>query len=191
MTILASRTHTCIHPKVSKSSNKDEGCKQLVNPKKTASGPAHEEGSCSFYQNIKKNPIVYENLGFKQVWDIEELMKSLKRKRMCPYYAARELMDSVDIVFCPYNYLIDPKIRSSMKINLDDQIVIVDEAHNVEDACRESANTLITKIDLDARVNELRELVNSACLSGDIKQSAEFLLDMVSDGCLFDTQGVH
>ena len=35
---------------------------------------------------------------------------------MCPYYAARELKDHVDIVFCPYNYLIDPKIRASVSI---------------------------------------------------------------------------
>ena len=30
---------------------------------------------------------------------------------MCPYFATRALRDEAEIVFCPYNYLIDPKIR--------------------------------------------------------------------------------
>ena len=30
MTILASREHTCIHPDISKSRNKNEGCKELM-----------------------------------------------------------------------------------------------------------------------------------------------------------------
>ena len=29
MTILSSRSHTCIHPQVSRMSNKDDGCKKL------------------------------------------------------------------------------------------------------------------------------------------------------------------
>ena len=34
--------------------------------------------------------------------------------KYCAYYAARDLMPVVDIIFCPYNYLIDPRIRSSV-----------------------------------------------------------------------------
>ncbi len=32
----------------------------------------------------------------------------------CPYYAAREIMEDADIIFCPYNYLVDPHIRSQV-----------------------------------------------------------------------------
>lgn len=42
------------------------------------------------------------------VWDIEDLVTSAKRRSGCPYFAAKLLAENADIVFCPYNYLIDP-----------------------------------------------------------------------------------
>lgn len=32
----------------------------------------------------------------------------------CPYFATRGLVEEADIVFCPYNYLIDPIIRDQV-----------------------------------------------------------------------------
>lgn len=32
--------------------------------------------------------------------------------RFCPYFAARELKEKADIIFMPYNYLLDSKVRS-------------------------------------------------------------------------------
>lgn len=50
----------------------------------------------------------------------------------CPYFAARELVDGASLVFCPYNYLIDPLVRQQLGINLGGHVVILDEAHNIE-----------------------------------------------------------
>ena len=36
----------------------------------------------------------------------------------CPYYGSRELATSADIIFCPYNYLIDPSIRETVRHRL-------------------------------------------------------------------------
>lgn len=95
MTILSSRGHTCIHPQVSKMANKDDLCKKLNKDKFIGNAPTEmgdmggdddrnkSSGGCTFLQRLKKQPLSYENYGFKQsVWDIEELVTSLKKKRV-------------------------------------------------------------------------------------------------------------
>lgn len=32
--------------------------------------------------------------------------------RLCPYYLSRNLKQQADIIFMPYNYLLDSKVRS-------------------------------------------------------------------------------
>ena len=44
--------------------------------------------------------------------------------------------DDAEMVFCPYNYLLDPVVRSAMNITVDNAILIFDEAHNIEDTAR-------------------------------------------------------
>jgi fanconi anemia group J protein len=44
-----------------------------------------------------------------------------------------------ELVFCPYSYLMDPVVRSAMDINIDDAVLIFDEAHNIEDTARSGA----------------------------------------------------
>jgi hypothetical protein len=80
-----------------------------------------------------------------QVHDIEDLMSKGKKLGACPYYTARHLADQhAELVFCPYNYIIDPRIRSSVAISLAGAVVIFDEAHNIEDAAREAASIDVT-----------------------------------------------
>lgn len=46
----------------------------------------------------------------------------------CAYYASRALAETAQIIFCPYNYVVDPMIRSAMQIDIKGSIVIMDEA---------------------------------------------------------------
>jgi hypothetical protein len=54
----------------------------------------------------------------------------------CPYYMSRVLEKHAELVFAPYNYVLDPQIRKSLGIELDNTVVVLDEAHNVEDVLR-------------------------------------------------------
>ncbi|XP_056362845.1 Fanconi anemia group J protein isoform X1 [Oenanthe melanoleuca] len=154
MTILSSRDYTCIHPVVSNSSNRNEMCVELLEGK-------HGK-SCSYYHGTHKLSEHHALQPAPMAWDIEDLVSLGRKLRACPYFAARELMLGADIVFCPYNYLLDPQIRDSMDIHLKDQVVILDEAHNIEDCARESVSYGVTESQLRAAREELELMVSSS-----------------------------
>ena len=136
MTILGSREQTCIHPIVSKSNNKNQDCQELNNPRSI------EGESCEFRdgQDLPSHLNLRNYLGLFEAWDLEDLVKVGKEVKACPYYVTKELKNSAQLIICPYNYLIDPKIRESMKIDLKGQVVVLDEAHNIENCAREAAS---------------------------------------------------
>lgn len=70
--------------------------------------------------------------GRRSVWDLEDLVELGQTTGGCPFFAAREIAETAQIVFCPYNYVVDPVIREQLGINVKDSIVILDEAHNIE-----------------------------------------------------------
>ncbi len=62
-----------------------------------------------------------------RVWDIEDMVQLGKKVGGCPYYAARKLYEGAEVIFAPYNYIIDPVIRKVLDINLKNSIIILDE----------------------------------------------------------------
>lgn len=49
----------------------------------------------------------------------------------CSYYAARSMARDANLVFCPYNYIVNPVIRGAMEVDIKDAIVVLDEAQYV------------------------------------------------------------
>lgn len=150
MCILSSRDRTCIHETVSKSFDKNKGCKELLE---------EVNGSCCKYYQ-KSQEIQFDRLklhGLEECWDIEDLVKVGKKLKACPYFGLRNLLQA-DIIFCPYNYIIDPLIRESMQINLKNSILILDEAHNIEDSARDAASFNVTEEELDSALFDINNL---------------------------------
>lgn len=115
---------------------------------------------------------VTENEG-DPVWDIEELVNtlSISKPPLCPYFASTRIFTvDADIIFTPFNYLLgwkkvlffyyfflDPIIRNSSDVHLKNSIIILDEAHNVEDTSRDSASFFFTEKEIIALLENLYE----------------------------------
>jgi regulator of telomere elongation helicase 1 len=66
--------------------------------------------------------------------DIEDLNKLGEQHKFCPYYMSSERIEDADIVFMPYNYILDCEILMKYDINITNSILIFDEAHNLAQA---------------------------------------------------------
>ena len=66
----------------------------------------------------------------------------------CPYYLSRALSKYAELIFAPYNYVLDPGIRGALDIDLKGAIVVLDEAHNVEGTLTESGSIKVGEIEL-------------------------------------------
>lgn len=73
----------------------------------------------------------------------------------CPYFAMKDRIMGADIVFMPYNYLIDEKIRENFELNFEDSCIIFDEAHNVAQCAEDVTSFEIKSKQLDGVIIEL------------------------------------
>ena len=89
------------------------------------------------------------------VGDIESLRKNGEKRKLCPYYVSREMAANADLIFLPYNYLVDPRIRKTLAINLEQSAVIIDEAHNVLKIFEDSSSISFTGKDVAVAISEL------------------------------------
>ncbi|KAG2233499.1 hypothetical protein INT48_003370 [Thamnidium elegans] len=168
-TVLGSREQLCIHPKISKMSNKTDGCIKLL-----------DKSGCPFKN--KTNSIVNHPAikVVNKVWDIEDIVKVGKKVKGCPYYATRKIYEGAEVIFCPYNYIIDPLIRDILDIKLKGNIVILDEAHNIEDSSREAGSFEVDEQMLRIVSKELNQIINNG-----YETEAHGTLEMVV-GQIFD-----
>ncbi|XP_045446016.1 regulator of telomere elongation helicase 1 homolog [Melitaea cinxia] len=150
--ILGSRDQMCIHPEVSKETNnmnKVHMCQLKVKTR-----------TCHFYNNVESKKDDRSVKG-DDILDIEDLVSVGKKLKCCPYYLSKELKQDADIIFMPYNYLLDPKSRKANGVELLNNIVILDEAHNVEKMCEESASLQIRTTDVALCIDEITYVMKS------------------------------
>uniref|UniRef100_A0AAX7TBD8 Regulator of telomere elongation helicase 1 n=1 Tax=Astatotilapia calliptera TaxID=8154 RepID=A0AAX7TBD8_ASTCA len=93
------------------------------------------------------------------ILDVEDLVQFGNKQRVCPYYLSRSLKQEADVIFMPYNYLLDPKSRKALSIDLNGAVVIFDEAHNVEKTCEESTSFDLTPYDVASAINAVDRLL--------------------------------
>ncbi|XP_045836162.1 regulator of telomere elongation helicase 1 isoform X4 [Meles meles] len=147
--VLGSREQLCIHPEV----KKQESSHMQIHlcRKKVASR------SCHFYNNVEEKSLEQELA--TTILDIEDLVRSGNKHSLCPYYLSRNLKQHADIIFTPYNYLLDAKSRRAQGLDLKGTVVIFDEAHNVEKMCEETASFDLTPHDLASGLDVLDQVL--------------------------------
>ncbi|CDQ67596.1 unnamed protein product [Oncorhynchus mykiss] len=147
--VLGSREQLCINPEVMRQESnhlKVHMCRQKISTR-----------SCVFYNNVEEKSMDKDLVN--SILDVEDLVKAGNKQRVCPYYLSRSLKQQAEIIFMPYNYLLDPKSRRAHNIELKGAVVIFDEAHNVEKMCEESTSFDLTPYDLASAIDAVDKLL--------------------------------
>ncbi|XP_026549286.1 ATP-dependent DNA helicase DDX11 [Notechis scutatus] len=79
-----------------------------------------------------------------EVKDIEQLVSLGKEMKACPYYGSRYAIPAAQLVVLPYQMLLHEATRRASGIQLKDQVVIIDEAHNLIDTIASIYSTQVT-----------------------------------------------
>jgi hypothetical protein len=110
------------------------------------------------------------------VGDVEDLRTNLSPG--CAYYGSHILAGAADIVVCPHNYILDPMIARCAvghraNWSLDNRIIVLDEAHNVEELCREVGSFELGRAEVEELLRQF-ELIGHSGRVGSNNVVAKF-----------------
>jgi chromosome transmission fidelity protein 1 len=101
--------------------------------------------------------LLSDNL-IEQTHDIEELSTRCHRLKVCGYFASRQVaLEKADVIVTPYQSILSEATRNALGINLDQRIVVFDEAHNLMDSITSINSIEIGKAHLKAAKESIEE----------------------------------
>ena len=91
------------------------------------------------------------------IHDIEELRKEGQDLGACPYYGTRETLPLAKVITMPYSMLLHKKTRDSVGLKLKNNIIVLDEGHNVIDSIANMYSSKITHVQINVSYGQLKE----------------------------------
>lgn len=147
---LGSRKQLCINEDVrSKIGDLDERCRELQQGqagRRCQYLPPPEDG-------IKMLDFRDQILAFPK--DIEDLAAAGRNADTCPYYGSRKAIPQAELVTLPYNLLLQKSAREALGIDITNQIVIIDEAHNLIPTLLSLSSVSITSATLSISLQQV------------------------------------
>jgi regulator of telomere elongation helicase 1 len=144
--VLHARHQSCLHPAVKTlpAGAANQACRGLVGRR-----------GCKWHFGVERFMATSAGADANGgVMDIEELSAFGQARGLCPYYLSRAFAATAELVFMPYQYLVDPATRGGLGIKWEGAVLIFDEAHNVEGVCADASSADVPPALLAGAVEE-------------------------------------
>ncbi|ORX33827.1 hypothetical protein BD324DRAFT_643783 [Kockovaella imperatae] len=150
---LGSRKQLCINDKIRSLGGDDRLNETCLDMQKSANA------RCEYLPSKDQEHLMLDarDSVLATVKDIEDLVVAGKQSHVCPYYATRRAVKQAQIVTLPYNLLLQKSAREALEIDLTDQIVVIDEAHNLIDTLLSIYSTTLTSSQLGNAISQLTQ----------------------------------
>ncbi|EUD64685.1 DNA excision repair protein ERCC-2 [Plasmodium inui San Antonio 1] len=132
-------------------------------------------GLCGYYENYKKE-FLLEMIqpGVYTIEDLKVMCKGYKNAEnanvpICPYFCAKKIIEVAKVIVLNYQYVIDPKVSKSLYIGRDvnnrvnlqkNDIIVFDEAHNIDSVCLEALSVNIDRNILNKATANIKKLLS-------------------------------
>ncbi|MBD3312211.1 DEAD/DEAH box helicase [archaeon] len=126
---------------------------------------ARKDGKCVYYRNTRKVELTEEaeqvlaDLLNNSPMHSEDFCAACADNKMCPYEMALELGKKSRVVVCDYFHLFADHVRNAfmakMNKDLEESVVIIDEAHNLPDRVRSLMTSRLTTYTINNSIKEL------------------------------------
>ncbi|MEA1924589.1 MAG: ATP-dependent DNA helicase, partial [Candidatus Altiarchaeota archaeon] len=118
---------------------------------------------CTYYNKVRKGKLSEKAARVvgeikKNIFHSEEISDKCAGYGMCPYEICVEVGKDANIIICDYFHIFSPKVRkaflSKLKKNLENSILVVDEAHNLPERVRSLLSNNLTEKQLSRAIKE-------------------------------------
>ena len=130
---------------------------------------------CEYYSGVHKKKLSKEarnaiDLVKERPLHAEEVREICSTRSLCPYEVCIEAGKGADFIICDYFHIFSPKVRRAFlaKLNkdLEDAVLIVDEAHNLPDRIRSTLSRDLTDYSVGRAGKEAAFLDSEALIDG-------------------------
>lgn len=154
---LGSRKTLCINPKVSRLTSNtaiNERCLELQKP------GLSKDQQCQFFpskssEESSERLETFRDYTIAQIQDIEDVANLGRRMKVCPYYASRSAIPVAEVLTLPYPLLLQKTAREALGVKIRDNVVIVDEAHNLTSAIADTLSISVPLSHLELAQSQL------------------------------------
>lgn len=112
---------------------------------KVKCNPEYCEFAKDYYEKI--NDVIYKTLKENSTFTKEKIEELSREYIVCPFEFSLDLSSFCDVIICDYNYAFDPRARLKRFFEeaVDENVILVDEAHNLVDRARGMFSAEINK----------------------------------------------
>ena len=112
---------------------------------KCSCNPENCEYAINYYNKV--NNVIFDILNKEDLLTRKKIDEYAIREKLCPFELALDLSIWCDIIICDYNYAFDPraKLKRFFEDDVSNNILLVDEGHNLVDRSRSMFSAEIYK----------------------------------------------
>ena len=121
----------------------DYKCKELID--------TTINSSCPYFKGQNN----LKNHALKKVCDIEDLVVYGKAQKSCPFFATRTAIPQAEVILAPYTLILNKRNRESIGIDLTNNILLIDEAHNIIEAMIDCYSANLSKVQAESSLSAI------------------------------------